>query len=325
MLGFGCLQLVLDLGEREDWFDSTLIVGLAVVAVCMLVGFVVRELTTAEPILDLRVFLDRNFGVASLAIFLIGLGFNSSLLLVALYTQKILNYDAWTAGLTLAPGGLGTMVALMISGRLVSRMDQRVMLAFGCLLQAVSLSLMTEVTATMDFWSLAWPRFVQGFSFGFIFVPLQALALATIRTERLSNATAAYNVVRNIGGSAGVALATTLLARRSQLHQATLISHMHDWNPAYAERLEEWTDHFLTQGADRFTAARRALAMVYRETQVQAQVLSYADDFWLMLLVFCGVVVLIPFMRRVRGEPARARQAAADKPERDPGLPAPAD
>jgi DHA2 family multidrug resistance protein len=325
MLGFGCLQLVLDLGERQDWFDSELIVGLTVMAVCMLIGFIVREIVTEEPILDLDVFRDRNFGVSSLAIFLIGLGFNSSLLLVALYTQKILGYDAWTAGLTLAPGGLGTRMALMISGRLVSRMDQRVMLAFGCLLQAVSLSLMTEVTATMDFWSLAWPRFLQGFSFGFIFVPLQALALATIRTERLANATAAYNVVRNIGGSAGVALATTLLARRSQLHQSTLVSHMHDWNPAYAERLEEWTAHFLAHGADRFTAARRALAMVYRETQVQAQVLSYADDFWLMLLVFCGVVVLIPLMRRVRGEPARARQAAAARPERDPGLPAPAE
>ena len=324
MLGFGCLQLVLDLGERQDWFDSTLIVGLTVLAVCMLVGFVVREIMAEEPILDLNVFRDRNFGVSSLSIFLIGLGFNSSLLLVALYTQKILGYDAWTAGLTLAPGGLGTMMALMISGRLVSRMDQRLMLAFGCLLQAASLSLMTEVTSTMDFWSLAWPRFLQGFSFGFIFVPLQALALATIKTERLSNATAAYNVVRNIGGSTGVALATTLLARRSQQHQSILISHMHDWNPAYAERLEEWTEHFLTQGADKYTAARRALAMVYRETQVQAQVLSYADDFWLMLLVFCGVVVLIPFMRRVRGEPARARQAA-EKPERDPGLPAPAE
>jgi DHA2 family multidrug resistance protein len=324
MLGFGCLQLVLDLGERQDWFDSALIVGLAVMAIAMLIGFVVREIAAEEPILDLRVFRDRNFGVSSLAIFLIGLGFNSSLLLVALYTQKILGYDAWTAGLTLAPGGLGTMMALMISGRLVSRMDQRLMLAFGCLLQAASLSLMTEVTATMDFWSLAWPRFLQGFSFGFIFVPLQALALATIKTERLANATAAYNVVRNIGGSTGVALATTLLARRSQQHQSTLVSHMHDWNPAYAERLEEWTAHFLAHGADRFTAARRALAMLYRETQVQAQVLSYADDFWLLLVVFCGVVVLIPFMQRVRGEPARARPAA-DKPERDPGLPAPAE
>ncbi|TMQ27182.1 MAG: DHA2 family efflux MFS transporter permease subunit [Candidatus Rokuibacteriota bacterium] len=324
MLGFGCLQLVLDLGEREDWFDSTLIVGLGVLAVCMLTGFVLRELLADEPILDLGVFRDRNFSVASLAIFLIGLGFNSSLLLVALYTQKILGYDAWTAGLTLAPGGLGTMIALMISGRLVSRVDQRLMLAFGCLLQAASLALMTHLTATMDFWSLAWPRFLQGFSFGFIFVPLQALALATIRMERLANATAAYNVVRNIGGSTGVALATTLLARRSQEHQATLIGHLHAWNPAMVERLREWTEHFAAHGADGYTAARQAMAMLYRETQVQAQVLSYADDFWLMLATFCGVLVLIPFMHRVRAEPA-PRGAAATPAERDPGLPAPAE
>jgi MFS transporter, DHA2 family, multidrug resistance protein len=154
-------------------------------------------------------------------------------------------------------------------------------------------------------------------------VPLQALALATIRTERLANATAAYNVVRNIGGSTGVALATTLLARRSQQHQATLVSHLHDWNPAMAERLQDWTEHFLAQGADSFTAGRRALVMLYRETLVQAQVLSYADDFWLMLVVFCGVVVLIPFMRRVRADGPRARQA--EQAERDPGLPAPAE
>jgi MFS transporter, DHA2 family, multidrug resistance protein len=322
MLGFGCLQLVLDLGERQDWFDSTMIVMLAVLAVIMLVAFVIRELAAEEPILDLTVFKDRNFGVASLAIFLIGLGFNSSLLLVALYTQKILGYDAWTAGLTLAPGGLGTMIALMIAGRLVSRVDQRLMLAFGCVLQAVSLWMMTHVTATIDFESLAWPRFVQGFSFGFIFVPLQALALATIKTERLANATAAYNVVRNIGGSTGVALATTLLARRAQEHQATLIGHLHPWNPAMAERLQDWAEHFTSQGADSFTAARRAMAMLYRETVVQAQVLSYADDFWLMLAVFCGVLVLIPFMHRVRAEAARG---AGTPPARDPGLPAAAE
>ena len=119
VLGFGCLQLALDLGERRDWFDSALILTLAALAVCMLVGFVIREIVAAEPILDLAVFGDRNFGLGTLAILLIGLGFNSSLLLVALYTQTILGYDAWTAGLTLAPGGLGTMLALMISGRLV--------------------------------------------------------------------------------------------------------------------------------------------------------------------------------------------------------------
>src|SRR6185503_13784108 len=234
--GFGALQLMLDLGERQEWFDSTAIIACMILAVIAITAFVIRELTTQEPILDVTVFGDRNFGVGSLCIFLISLGFNSSLLLVALYTQKVLGYDAWTAGLTLAPGGLGTMMALMISGRLVSRMDQRLMLAFGLVMAAVSLNLMTHVTATMDFWNLAWPRFVQGFSMGFIFVPLQALALATIRTERLGNATAAYNVVRNIGGSVGVALVTTLLARRSQVHQATLIGHLHSWNPAMTDR-----------------------------------------------------------------------------------------
>jgi DHA2 family multidrug resistance protein len=323
MLGFGCLQLVLDLGERQDWFDSIVIRGLAVLAVCMLMAFVVREFTTEEPILDLNVFRDRNFGAASIAIFLISLGMNSSMLLVALYTQKILGYDALTSGLTLAPGGVGTMMALMISGRLVSRTDQRVMLAFGCLLQAVALGMMTNMTANMDFWSLAWPRFVQGFAMGFIFVPLQALALATIRTERLANATAAYNVVRNIGGSTGVALATTLLARRSQQHQSILTSHIHSWNPAVAERLQDWTEHFVAQGADTFTASRRAMAMIYRETLMQAQVLSYADEFWLLLVTSVGILVLIPFMRRVRAEPVARTQGVPAA--RDPGLPAPAE
>jgi DHA2 family multidrug resistance protein len=326
VVGFGCLQLVLDLGERNEWFDSTMILALTVIAGGMLTGFLIRELITAEPILDLTVFGDRNFGLGTAAIFLIGLSFNSSLLLLALYTQKILGYDAWTSGLTLAPGGLGTMIALMISGRLVSRMDQRLMLAGGCLLQAGSLWLMTHVTTTMDFESLAWPRFIQGFSMGFVFVPLQALALGSIPTERLSNATAAYNLVRNIGGSTGVALATTLLARRSQDHQVTLGGHIDMANAAVAARLDRWTEHFAALGADSFTAGRRAVAMLYRETITQAQVLSYADDFRLMLVACCAVVALIPFMRRVRAsDKGRGKPSPTDAVARDPGLPAAAD
>jgi DHA2 family multidrug resistance protein len=325
VLGFGCLQLVLDLGERRDWFDSTLIVSLAVLAVATVAGFIIRELYTSDPILDLSVFTERNFGLGSLAIFLTALGFNSSLLLVALYTQKILGYDAWTSGLTLAPGGLGTMIALMISGRLVSRMDQRVMLAGGCVLHAIALDLMMRVTPTMDFWGLAWPRFVQGFSMGFIFLPLQALALAAIPTERLGNATAAYNVLRNFGGSMGVALVTTLLARRSQQHQVTLTSHVHMWSAEATQRLNEWTNHFVAEGADTFTAGRRAMAMVYRETLDQAQILSYADDFWLLLLVYLSVLALIPFMRRVRSTPAARTRERTESGARDPGLPAPTD
>src|SRR5881628_559549 len=294
----------------------TVIVMLTVVAVVMLIGFMARELMASEPILDLRVFAERNFGLGTVAIFLVGLAFNSSILMVALYTQKILGYDAWTAGLTLAPGGLGTMIALMISGRLVSRMDQRIMLVGGCLLQAVALWLMTEVTSTMDFEALAWPRFVQGFSAGFIFVPLQALALANIPMERLSNATSAYNLVRNVGGSVGVALVTTMLVRRAQGHQATLGSHINLGSHEMAARLHQWTGHFLERGADTVTAGQQAMAMIYRELLTQSQVLAYADDFRLMLVASCLVVVLVPFMRRVRA-PAERGEAAA----REPGLP----
>ncbi len=309
--GFGMLQLALDLGEKEDWFDSRLIVALFAFAAVALVGFVTRELTATEPILDLSVFRDRNFAVGTMCIALVGLAFNSSMLLVALYTQKMLAYDAWNAGLVLAPGGFGTMIALMISGRLVARMDQRIMLAGGCLLNAFAATLMTHLTLGMDYWSLAWPRFLQGFAVGFIFPPLQTLTLATIRLERLGNATAAYNVVRNIGGSVGVALATSILVRRSQAHQTTLSAHVNVWSPDTAQRLKEWGDHFVRQGADTSTSARRAMAMLYRSTIEQAQVMAYADDFWLISIVFIAALPLIPLMRRVRAEQnERARESS---------------
>jgi len=214
----------------------------------------------------------------------------------------MLNYDAWTSGLVLAPGGLGTMIALMISGRLISRVDQRLLLGFGCGLNIVAVLLMTNLTLELDYWGLAWPRFLQGFAMGFVFPPLQVLALATISLDRLGNATAAYNVVRNVGGSIGVALFTTLLARRSQGHQAALVAHVNPWDPETAQRLADWAHHFRGQGADTFTASRQALAMLYRGAVDQAHVLAYIDDFWLIAVTFIVLLPLIPLMRRVRTE-----------------------
>lgn len=253
--------------------------------------------------------------MGTICIALVGLGFNSSMLLVALYTQKMLAYDAWNAGLVLAPGGLGTMMALMVSGRLVSRMDQRIMLAGGCLLNFVATTLMTHLTLGIDYWALAWPRFLQGIAMGFIFVPLQTLTLATIRLERLGNATAAYNVVRNIGGSVGVAVAASLLVRRSQEHQSRLVAHVDVWSAETTRHLQEWTEHFMTQGADSFTAGRRALAMLYRRTAEQAQVLAYADDFWLISIIFLSILPLLPLMRRVHAEQNERARAGSGRVE----------
>jgi MFS transporter, DHA2 family, multidrug resistance protein len=304
VLGFICLQLVLDRGEREDWFESLWIVTLFVAAVIGLAAFIVRELTAGEPIMDFTVFDNRNFAIGSGIIAMTSMGFFSTMLLVALFTQKLLGYDAWTSGMVLAPGGLGNMISLVIAGRLIAHVDQRWLLALGCTVNAIALLLMSHLTLSVDYWSLVWPRFLQGLGLGFVFVPLTTLALATVPRERLGNATAAYNVVCNIGGSIGVALATTMLSRRSQHHQSTLTSHIDVWSVETTARLREWTDHFLAVGNDPFTARSRATAMLYHDVQAQAQVLAYADEFWILSMLFFCVLVFLPFMRRVRGEPA---------------------
>jgi len=313
--GFACLQLVLDRGEREDWFESSAIVTLAIVAVCALVAFLIRELVAHDPILDLSVFADRNFATGATLSALVGFGMFSGMLLIAVFTQKLLGYDAWTAGLVLAPGGLGNIFSLFASG-IVTRVDQRFMLAFGCLLNAVSLYMMTSLTLGMDYWALALPRFIQGFAVGFIFVPLSTLTLATIRRDKLVNATAVYGMLRNFGGSVGIAVVTTLLAQRSQVHQATLVSHISPWDPETHARLAQWASHFGALGSDAFTAERQAVAMLYRETVAQAQLLAYADDFWLLAVMFAGVPLLLPLMRRIRRE--RPEAAGATATERSP-------
>jgi len=245
------------------------------------------------------------------------------MVLLALYSQKLLGYDALTSGLVLAPGGVGNMFSLILCGRLVTRVDQRVLLTFGCLVNALSLYMMSNLTLGMDYWTLTFPRVIQGFALGFIFVPLSTLTLATIRKDKLVNATSAYNVLRNLGGSVGIALATTLLAQRSQLHQQSLVSHVTVWDPATQERLARWTSHFLAQGSDAFTAQRQAVAMLYQDAVGQAQVLAYADDFWLLAILFSIVPLFLPLMRRVRAEPAPSE--AGDEDGRVAPLPAPVD
>jgi DHA2 family multidrug resistance protein len=323
IVGFGCLQLMLDWGEREDWFDSNLVWTLGVVAVLAVVAFLVRELTTPEPILDVRVFAQRNFALGSIVIALSVSTFYASMLLLALFTQKLLGYDAWNSGLVLAPAGLGNMVSLIIAGQLVARVDQRLLLATGAVLNIIALTWMSNLTLGMDFWHLVGPRLLQGLGMGFIFVPLQTLALSTIGLHRLPNATAAFNVVRNVGGSIGIAAVTTLLARRSQYHQNVLVGHVDPGNPVLASRFAEWTSYFAAQGADPMTAGHQAVGTVYRQLVAQAQLLAYVDEFRLLSWFFVVILILLPFMRRVRVEETERRTAT--QATRVEGLPAPSE
>ncbi len=313
-VGFLSFQLFLDQGERNEWFHSSFILALAVLAVLALVAFVVRELTADEPILDLSAYTDRNFAAGSIIMLTVMIGFFSSMVLLALFTQKVLGYDAWTSGLVLAPGGVGNLLSLIAAGRLITRMDQRWLLALGCLLNAYATYEMSTITLGADYWALAWPRLVQGVGIGFIFVPLNTVALATISREKMGNATVLLNVVRNLGGAIGVALLTTLLARRSQTHQSTLVGHIDRWDTETTERLHGWATHFMAQGADSFTAERRAVSMLYQEVTRQAQLLAFADDFWVLFLLFCGSLVLLPMLSRVRIAPATRSEAEEAAP-----------
>jgi MFS transporter, DHA2 family, multidrug resistance protein len=313
-LGFLSLQLFLDQGERNEWFDSRFIMLMLGVAVVALVAFVIRELTADEPILDLGVYADRNFAAGSFIMLTVMIGFFSSMVLLALFTQKVLGYDAWTSGLVLAPGGVGNLISLLIAGRLITRMDQRWLLALGCVLNAYATYEMSTVTLEADYWALAWPRLVQGAGVGFIFVPLNTVALATIPRERMGNATALLNVVRNLGGAIGVALLTTLLARRSQTHQAVLVGHINVYDSETAGRLQTWAGHFVAQGTDAFTANRRAMSALYLEVTRQAQLLAFADCFWVLFVIFCAAIVLLPMLQRVRIDAKPATTAEGDAP-----------
>ena len=313
VIGFLSLQLFLDQGERYEWFDSNFIVILGFTAVVALIGFLVRELTAEEPILDLGVYRDRNFAAASVIMVFVMFGFFSSMVLLALFTQKVLGYDAWTSGLVLAPGGVGNLLSLIIAGRLINRMDQRILLFIGCMLNAWAAWNMSVLTSNVDYWALAWPRFVQGLGVGFIFVPLNAVGLATIPRISMGNATALLNVVRNLGGGAGVAVVSMLLARRTQEHQSTLVPHVNPFDAETAARLSAWASHFGAHGADSFTAQQRALARVYQELTQQAQVLAFADDFWLLFVLFSGTILLLPLLERVRtGPPTASSSVRAD-------------
>ena len=314
VLGFGALQLVLDRGEREDWFASDWIVAGSVLAGVALLAFLVRQVLTDHPVMDLGVMRDSNFAISTIIVTMMATGLYASMILIALYAQTLLGYDAWTSGMVLVPAGVGNLISLLLAGWLVNRVDARLLLAFGAAVNAGALYEMGRITLAVDYWHLVWPRFLHGLALPFIFIPLTTLAFAAVPRAKLGNATAVYNVIRNVGGSIGVAVAATFLVRRSQVHQATLASHVNVWDPETALHLRQWTDHFLRQGADAVTAEGQAVAMLYRSLVAQARVLAFMDDFRFLALLFALMLLLIPFLRRV------SMESPSDAPARGPAI-----
>ncbi len=292
-LGLAALELTLDLGQQRDWFSSPVIVFTTAVAAASLLMFVMWELYTPEPIVNLRVFLNRNFAVGAVLIACVGVVLYGSTALLPLFLQTLLGYPAVESGLAVSPRGLGSVVSMLIVGRLIGKVDARYLIAFGFLVLAYSTNIFTGINLEIAQSNIMIPMIISGFAMGFVFVPLTTSAMGTLPQNQIGNASGIYNLMRNTGGSIGIAAMTTFLARGSQTHQNTLSGYLNQYNPAFQSAMQ----NIQNTGA----TLQQAYGSVYGTLVRQASVLSYIDNFRLLAFL-CLISAPAAFLfKRVKG------------------------
>jgi DHA2 family multidrug resistance protein len=303
-LGLGTLQLVLDKGQTEDWFQSPWLTKVAIVSAASLILLVFWELRAEHPIVDLRALRDRNLALGTIMMFGFGAALYGSTVLYPIMLQTLLHYTALLSGFALSPGGLATLLFMPICGRLVGVVDPRKLIFFGFSVCSLSLFMMSGFNLQVDFNAVVWPRIVLGIGMAFTFVPLTAVTFTTIPREDMGNATGIYNLMRNIGGSAGIAMVTTLLARRAQLHQSTLVANVTPYDVQVQRSLEQ-SAHMLQAAAPpgAVVAPTPPVAVLYGEVQRQCTMQAVLDNFWLMGVVMAVLVVGLLLLRRPRHAP----------------------
>jgi DHA2 family multidrug resistance protein len=292
-LGLGCLQVFLDKGQTEDWFASRLIVVTGAVALISLTVLIVWELIYKSPIVDLRLLKDQNFSVGVLTMFVLGFILYGSILLLPVFLQQLLGYTATLAGMVLSPGGFLTLFMMPLVGLLVARVQARYLIITGLLIVAYSMFYMAGFTLQIDFRIGVIARAIQGAGLAFLFVPINAVAFYFIPKERTGHGTAIINLIRNVGGSCGIAFVTTLLARRVQSHQSLLVHHLTPLNPVYDRAVSGIQSALIHRGVDPSQVPHQALGVIQNVLVRQAAMLAYADVFQLLGIIS---LILIPFM-----------------------------
>jgi DHA2 family multidrug resistance protein len=290
-IGIGALEIVLDEGNREDWFESGFIIRFAVLAAIALVVGVVWEFYQKHPAVDVRMLLDRNFSSSFILLFAVGFILFGSTFLLPLMAQTLLGYDAITAGEVISPGGFVVMLMMpIVGGYLMSRVQARWLILFGLIVSALALWNLSSLNLQVGYSDLAWARMYQAFGLAFLFVPINTAAYTGIPQGKTNNVSALMNLSRNLGGSFGIALLSTILTRRSQYHIQTLGYHTSEYNPNYAEWTNRATQYLQQQGATATQAAEQARAIIWAQVQKQSTMLAFLDAYHiLMILVLCVI------------------------------------
>jgi len=297
-VGLGALQIVLDKGQREDWMESSFIATLSLVALVTLTVLVFWELRHQQPVVDLRLLKERNFVVATITMFALGFVLYGSTALLPIFLQTLMGYTAMLSGLVLSPGGLVTLLALPLVGRLLGRFEPRWLVIVGVLAVVVSLFQMAHFNLQVDFATPAYTRMVQGFGLAFLFVPINTMAFQFVPRHEMNYASGLINLARNIGGSCGIAFVTTVLARGAQFHQNVLIGHLSGLNPAYRAATEGAAQTLIAAGSGASQAADQAVALLYGGLQRQAAMLSFIDNFRILAIGFALIIPLMFLMKK---------------------------
>ncbi|HLW38288.1 MAG TPA: DHA2 family efflux MFS transporter permease subunit [Candidatus Eremiobacteraceae bacterium] len=284
-VGISSLQYVLERGEHDDWFNSGLIVTLTATAVIGVAMFIYRELRDRHPFVDLHVFRSRAFSIGNIVGLISGFGLFGLTLILPLFLQIVLNFDAWQTGLALLPGAIATALSMPIAGNMVGRVDARLSIAFGLFGSGVAAWWLGSFSQNAGYWDIFWPRALQGFTLGFLFVPLSTVMLAGIERSKLANATGLGTLIRQLGGSLGIAILTTLLVWKQKHAFNSLTANVSQAHYAVRQFLDQATSH------------QAALMQIAAMLQRDAALISYNFLFRLSAIVFfCSVplVLLLP-------------------------------
>ncbi|HEX5031809.1 MAG TPA: DHA2 family efflux MFS transporter permease subunit [Candidatus Eisenbacteria bacterium] len=311
-VGLGSLQLVLEQGAEKDWFESPWIAGLAIAAAVGLVLFVWRELRTERPAVDLRLLKNVPFSSATFLGGVLGMGLYGSLFILPLFLQRLLGYSAMESGLALAPRSITMAVVMPLSGFLYNRVGPRVLVAMGLAVSAFSFYQFTHLSLDTSAAAIVVPQIWQGVGFGLIFVALSTAALTNIPRARVTAGAGLYNVVRQVFGSVGIAVAATQISTGTSRYHDTLAAQVNPYSEATRQWLADATAGFMQSSVDSLEAARRALSMLDQTVLAQATVMAYNHVFLLVALSFAVAIPLAFFLRGHRGEmPAEAAAVEA--------------
>ncbi len=310
-LGVGALQVLLDKGQEDDWFGSRFITSLAVISAVCLVALVIWEWFQKAPIVDVHLFRNFNFASSSLMMFTLGILLFSSLVMMPQFLQTLVGYTSQLAGLAISAGSLALLFEMPLVGKLTTKVQARYLIAFGWLVLSMAMLYSTRrIDLLISFRAALWLRVAQAIGLGFLFVPITLVAYNGIPPEKNNAVAGLINFMRNMGSSVGTSLVTTLIARRSQHHQARLVEHVRLDDPTLQDVVSTLTGHFARGGLGTQEARMRAYAQIYQELQAQAATLAYIDTFK-VLAVGAAVMVFLAFMLKRNDPGGRGELAAA--------------